>query len=394
MPRNATTSSILFILFPIIVIVVSFFSGIAGSFVGNKLIERSNAANTTSAIREVVTEDSAIINVAYNSQPSVVSIIISKDIPVYEDLLWDGSWEDYFFGNRQEQTGTEEQQIGAGSGFIVSEDGLILTNRHVVSDEGAKYSVILNSGETLDAEVLARDTVLDIAIIKVESDADLVSLPLGDSDVIKVGQRVIAIGNSLGEFSNTVSSGIISGLGRNITAQDGDSAEVLENIIQTDTSINLGNSGGPLLDLAGNVVGVNVAIAADAENVGFAIPINLVKIVINSVIEFGEIQRPYLGVRYIPITSSLQESENLPVGFGALVASGNDAEEAVISGSPAQKAGIVEGDIILELNGNKITLQNSLQSEIQKYGIGDSVSVKYLHGNAEEIIDITLEKRP
>lgn len=373
------------------IVLFSFFAGIIGSMFGNTLNLGSAFTSASTSQQVVVNEQSAIIDVAEKSSPAVVSIIISKDLPKYENFLNGNGWFSY---PDRKQIGTELQQIGSGSGFLITADGMILTNRHVVSDTDATYTVILNDGKQYDAKVLARDTILDVALIQIEA-SDLPFLNLGTSESLKIGQSVIAIGNSLGEFSNTVSSGIVSGLGRSITASDsgGNSSERLENVIQTDASINPGNSGGPLLDITGNVIGVNVAVAQNAENIGFAIPITAVKPIVESVQATGKIVRPYLGVRYQMINKQLQEELKLPVDSGALISAGEGSDEvAVLENSPAAKAGFKAGDILLEIDGKELNSRNSLQTEIQKHKVGDSVSVKFQRDQDIQTVDVVLEE--
>lgn len=378
-------------------IVFSCLAGFTGGIVANRIGSARNigelAQNLTQDVR-VTNEESAIIDVAAKSSPSVVSIVITKDVPVYEDYYYNPFGDGFDFGiPRRRQNGTEEQQIGAGSGFVVSQEGMIITNRHVVEDETASYTVILNDGTKKDATVLARDTILDIAFLKVDS-VDVPPLPLGSSQDLKVGQTVVAIGNALGEFSNTVSAGIISGLSRDIVAGDaqGRSTEELDDVIQTDASINPGNSGGPLLDINGNVIGVNVAVA-QAENIGFAIPVDVVKDLMNRLTSEGKIERPALGVRYIPVDADLQKENNLSVDYGALVTRGETTSQvAVLPGSAADKAGIIENDIILEVNGVKVDANNPLQKQIQQYRIGDKVTLKILRKGSEQNITVTLEQ--
>ncbi len=347
--------------------------------------------------------EEAVIKAVEESTPSVVSIIISKNLPVIEQCPYDPFANlppemKQFFGGGFEfsqpcQKGTKLEKVGGGSGFIVSSDGLILTNKHVVTDTKAEYTVITYDGKKYDAEVLARDPTQDLAIIKINA-TGLKQAKLGDSDSIKLGQTAIAIGYSLGEFSNTVSVGVISGLSRTITASGKNfGAETIQGVIQTDAAINPGNSGGPLLNLKGEVIGVNTAVASGAENVGFAIPINQAKRDIQSVKTSGTIKVPYLGVRYITITADLAASEKLPVSDGALVKS-DGKTDAVLSNSPAAKAGIKAGDIIVELNGEKLTTEKTLGSIIQKYNIGDALTVKVRRGDAALEFKVALEERP
>jgi len=279
------------------------------------------------------------------------------------------------------EQGTEKTEVGGGSGFVVSEDGLILTNKHVVADEAAEYTVLTNDGEKYEARVLARDPVQDLAIIKIEAQG-LKPAKLGDSDSVKLGQTAISIGNSLGEFRNTVSVGVISGLSRTITAS-GESfgTEVIQGVIQTDAAVNPGNSGGPLLNLKGEVIGINVAVVSDAQSIGFAIPINFAKRDIESVKTFGAIKVPYLGVRYV----SEEEGTRLR---------GNGDGPAVMPGSPAEKAGLKAEDLILEINGEKLSLEKLLGFIIQKYNIGDTITLKIKRGEEERTLSAILEERP
>ena len=362
-----------------------------------EIIEEENASH--SYVSEISYEQ-AIIDVVSNANQSVVSIVISKDLPVYKQE-WVNPFGDGFGFEIQVpqyvQRGTEYKKIGSGSGFIVSTDGLILTNKHVVSDKDADYVIVTNNGKEYPAKILAKDPVQDLALIKIEN-ADGIKfqpLKLGDSSGIRLGQTAIAIGNALGEFSNTVSVGIISGLSRTISASDqtGSLTETLEDIIQTDAAINSGNSGGPLLNLKGEVIGINTAIAQDAQSIAFAIPINYAKKDIDQVMATNTIVYPFLGVRYAIITKEIKEEYGLSVDYGAFIFSGENEESAITKDSAADKAGIKEKDIILELNGEKITKQNTLAKVIQKYNAGDSINLKILRENNEIKLQVTLGER-
>ena len=341
-------------------------------------------------------QEEATISAVKEASPAVVSIIISKDLPVIEEY-YINPFPDLFgedFQIRQyRQKGIEKKQIGGGTGFIVSEDGMILTNKHVVSDETADYTVLTNDGKKISAKVLAKDPVQDIAIIKIDSEKivdkegkvavkSFPTLILGDSDKIQQGQTVIAIGNALGEFQNTVSVGVISGLGRTITAEGGGIVETLEDIIQTDAAINKGNSGGPLLNLRGEVIGINTAMSVEGENIGFAIPINKAKKDIESIKSGGKISYPFLGVRYV-----------LRKEGGASIQKGAGGEPAIFSGSPAEKVGLKEGDIILEFNGEKITIDSALSKAILKYNAGDKIVLKILRQGEEISVEVILSER-
>ncbi len=342
-----------------------------------------------------IEENSETITAVEKVSHSVVSIIVTQDLSeIYNNSgLGTSPFGNLFDLPFRFDVPEGEQQVGAGTGFIITSDGLIVTNKHVVNTDGAKYTVILASGEEYEAKVLDSDPYNDIALIKIEA-KDLPIVTLGDSDALKIGQTVIAIGNTLGEYTNTVTRGIVSGLSRTITAGDAQGqSETLENIIQTDAAINFGNSGGPLINLAGQVIGVNTAISQEGQLVGFAIPINQAKKAIESVKQNGEIIRPYLGVRYLLINEQIAETNNLSVDYGALIVRGSSAAElAVIPGSPADKAGLVENDIILEINGETITQDRSLARELQKYNPGDTVTMKVLHDDQEKEVSATLAK--
>lgn len=343
-----------------------------------------------------------VSDVVERANPAVVSIIISQEVPVVEQYF-DDPFGDIFGGDsplqfrvpRYRQNGTEEREVGGGSGFLVSADGFIVTNAHVVAQENAVYTVLLNDDRTFDARVIARDRVLDIALLKIDA-TDLPFLSFGDSDALKLGQAVIAIGNALSEFRNSVSTGVVSGLSRSIVAgSDGGQNELLENVIQTDAAINPGNSGGPLLNLAGEVVGINVAVARGSENIGFALPANIVKSSVESIRTHGRVVRPFMGVRYRLVTPALAEANALAVDHGAIVLRGDNPDElAVLPGSPADKAGIEENDIILEIDGAEIDERHSPASLIRRKSVGDSVSVRLLHDGTERTLDIVLEEAP
>lgn len=365
----------------------------------NRAAAESLATSSASA-PTIQSDEHSITSVVKQARSSVVSITIKQQVPTY-DTSNNGAdpFEEFFgtpspFGNMlqpRKQTGTQEVEVGGGTGFFISKDGYIVTNKHVVSSDQASYVVTTDDGKTHEAKVIARDPAYDIAIIKIEG-GDYPFLSFGDSEKIEVGQTAIAIGNALAEFKNTVSVGVISGLSRQIVAGDGTgSAEQLDHLIQTDAAINPGNSGGPLLDLDGRVIGVNVA-TANAQNIGFAIPSEIVKKISESVQKTGKIERPFLGVRYLPINDDLKKQNQLPVNYGVLVARGDQqGDVAVIPGSSADKAGIVENDIILEVDGTKIDDEHSLQSLIRTKNVGDMISLKILHKGSEKTINIKLE---
>lgn len=347
-----------------------------------------------------VSQEELVIQVVEKASPAVVSVIVTKDVPKLK-MYYENPFEEFeeFFGPffefkipRFKQEGYEKKEIGGGTAFFISEDGFLLTNAHVVSDEKADYTVLTNDGKKYPAKVLARDKLRDLAILKVEG-KNFPFLVLGDSDSLRLGQTVIAIGNALGEFRNTVSVGVISGLGRTVTAGGGGLIETIDNVIQTDAAINPGNSGGPLLNLKGEVIGINFAMASGAENIGFAIPVNQAKKALSQFKKFGKIVYPFLGVRYVIIDEDLQQKKNLPVNYGALISSGEKGEPAIIPNSPAERIGLKEGDIILEFNGEKITSQNPLARIISKYDPGDKVTLKVRRNHQEKIFEVILAER-
>ncbi|OGF64579.1 hypothetical protein A2661_01265 [Candidatus Giovannonibacteria bacterium RIFCSPHIGHO2_01_FULL_45_24] len=343
-----------------------------------------------------IARDILIEDIVQRVSPSVVSIVASKDIPVIEQYFINPFPNDDFFGDiripQYRQRGTERRQVSSGSGFFVSSDGYILTNRHVVEDAEAEYSVIMNDGRKLKAKVLARDVLNDTAVLRM--DGTYIPIDLGDSESLRIGQTAIAIGNALGEFQNTVSIGVISGLRRTIVASGALSGpEELSQLIQTDAAINLGNSGGPLLNLRGEAVGLNTAKAQNAENVGFAIPINQIKRALRDVQTKGRIVNPYVGVRYVLVAPQLKEKNKLSVDYGALITKGAGGEDAVLLNSPASTAGIKEGDIILEFGGIKVNMDNPLNKLIQLHSVGDKVTIKILRDGREIKLELTLEER-
>lgn len=279
----------------------------------------------------------------------------------------------------------------AGTGVIVSSDGYILTNKHVI-DGATKISVVLDDGTTYsDVRVAAVDALNDIAFLKIDDISDLKAAKLGDSKTIVVGQQVIAIGNALGEYQNSVTSGIVSGTGRSLTASDasGSMSERLTDMIQTDAAINSGNSGGPLVNAAGEVIGINTATSSTAENMGFAIPIASVKGMLSQLVETGEASRAYIGVYTAEITPDVAEEYNLPVSAGAYVYS-DSKYSAVIKDSPAEKAGILSKDIITAINGVKIGSGGSLSTLIGEYKPGDTVQFTVIREGKEIAVNVTL----
>jgi S1-C subfamily serine protease len=368
------TKKILIVCAAGIVILVSVLGGaVSDRLFGYKVLDRflpqqaEEGFRLPTETREILREESVVIDVAEKVSPSVVTIGISKTQRILE--LPQSPFE-FFFGFPEESGREEKVEQDIASGFIITSDGLIVTNKHVVSDPQAKYRVITKDDKTYDIQKIYRDPANDIAILKINPPAGgLTPVELGDSSQLKVGQFVIAIGTALGEFRHTVTTGVISGLGRGITAGSPFEGyvEELDNVIQTDAAINPGNSGGPLLNSAGQVIGVNVAMAIEGENIGFALPINLVKESIDNFNRTGQFSRAFLGIRYGMISREAALMNEVPEG--ALVAE-------VIEDSPAEKAGIEAGDIITHLDGQRLAeVEGGLASVISKKKVGDTVSI-------------------
>ncbi len=394
----------------IICIIVSFFIsaivGFAASGLGNILASKILQKEISIPDRTVsVMEDSATIEAVKKVQPAVVSIIVTKDLEkIYQyynsPFESDPFFEDYFgeFGLEEPQAEEEEngkQQIGGGTGFVISSNGVILTNRHVVSDKDADYTVVTNDNQKHEAKIQAIDPTNDVAVLKIDA-KNMPTVELGDSNALQIGQTVIAIGNAMGEYHNTVTKGVISGLGRAITAGDqfSQATEEMENVIQTDAAINPGNSGGPLINIDGQVIGINTAMDYQGQLIGFAISINDAKEDIASVKKDGKIIKPFLGVRYQILNKETAEKNNLKYDYGALVMRGENKDElAITPGSPANKASIVENDIILEVNGQKIDEKNNLGKIIAKHKVGDELTLKIFHKDQEKEVKVKLEER-
>jgi serine protease Do len=415
----------------VLVVVLSIISGFLGGALTMSLTNPQIAApadpisKTTTAKEKIVVEDSAIIDSVKKVSPAVVSLVVSKDLPLYrqgmgmsmDDFLF--NFNDPFggmnFGRPQYDTDEkgnikkESKKIGGGSGFIVTSDGLVLTNKHVVQDAEADYTVVTSDGTEYPAEVVSRDTINDIAVVRMKDGKDLTSpdglrkagkkarnLPtveLGSSSDLQIGQRVVAIGNALAEYQNSVTTGIISAKGRSITAGTSNGAENLANLLQTDAAINPGNSGGPLVNLSGQVVGVNTAIASGAQGIGFAIPIDDIKPIVKNVKENGKIVRPFLGVRYILLNEAKAKQLKIDVEGGALL-TGDEAkgEFAVVPASPAEKAGLKMKDVILEVDGTKVTDDKPLQTMIASKAPGDTVNLKVWRSGKTMEVKVTLEE--
>jgi serine protease Do len=339
-------------------------------------------------------DKSPIVEIAKKACPAVITIVISKDLPKIEGFYFFpfAPGQEFIFPKLKK--GKEKTKIGGGSGFIVSPTGYIITCNHVVGDPEADYTVILNPKHKYPAKILAKDPLVDIAILKI-NEKNLPYLELSNSDKIELGETVVAIGNPLGEFEDTLSAGIVSGLSRKITAYGGLplKATSLRGLIQTDAAINPGNSGGPLVNMEGKVIGVNTAMVMGAQNIGFAIPINYAKNILEEVIKYGKIRRPFLGVRYVILNSEIAKANKLPVDYGALIVRESLGEPAVVKGSAADKAGLKEYDIILEGNGKKITEENSLADFLARQKIGQEINFKVLREGKEITLKVKLEEK-
>jgi serine protease Do len=314
-------------------------------------------------------EEDNIAAVAEKLGPSVVSVITTDQ----QHSLFD-----------------DQIEQGAGSGIILSSDGWILTNKHVVKNT-SKLTVITSDGtEYSNVRVVGTDPFNDLAFLKVSDVKNWKPAKLGDSSTVRIGQKVIAIGNSLGEFQNTVTSGIISGRGRAVAAQEGKSLETLNDLLQTDTAINPGNSGGPLVNLSGQVIGVNTAIAEDAQSIGFSIPINMAKGIIKQIEKTGKVTRAYIGLSFIAINPEVAKEYGLSVKEGAYVIA--EGGSAVIDGGPAGKAGVKDRDIITKVNKLVVGKHGSLTSLVSEYAVGDTVELTLLRNGQEMKLRVTLEK--
>ncbi len=344
--------------------------------VGGTVLTRTLGPNASPSLstsadgnQTVTDEESSIASVAEKVGPSVVSIVTQTRTNSY-------------YGSTSSEA--------AGTGIIVSKNGYVMTNNHVL--EGAtSVSVVDSTGELYeDATIIGRDPLNDIAFIKIKSDKEFTAAALGNSSTIRTGQQVVAIGNALGQYSNTVTSGIISGTGRPITADTGSGdTETLTDLIQTDASINPGNSGGPLVNMAGQVIGINTAIVEDANGIGFAIPVNATKGVLAGVLDTGKVSRAYLGVNYLTITPDVAREYKLDVNSGAYVYA-SSSSSPVASGSPAEKAGLKSGDIITKINSETVGKDGSLSSILGEYRPGDKLTITYLRDGKEQTTTVTL----
>ncbi len=358
----------------LLLIVLCFAAGLGGAWVMRELSPQTNSFiqnNGADGNAIITAQEQDIAGVASKVSPSVVSIITKNE--------------------RQTFRGSQTQE-GAGTGIIVSGDGYVMTNKHVVQGSNT-VTVVTSDGVTYDnVRVIGSDPLNDLAFLKINDAKDLKAAELGDSSSLRIGQSVVAIGNALGQYKNTVTSGIVSGTGRSVTAVSegsNDSAETLTDLIQTDAAINPGNSGGPLVNMAGQVIGINTAIASDANGLGFSIPINAAKGLLKGVLANGKVERAYVGVNYITITPEVAQEFKLSAKKGAYVYA-NDTTSAVVSGSPAEKAGIKNGDVITKVNDIEVGDRGSVASLVAAYAPGDKVSLTVLRDGKTEMLELTL----
>lgn len=363
-----------------IVVVAAVFGGaVSERLFGFRILDRYFPAPQETALlsnkvdQRILNEESIYVKVAEKLSPSVVTVGVIKTQTVV-DFFSRG------FNSREEVI---EQDIG--SGFIVSEDGLVVTNKHVVQDVQSKYRVIDRDDQAFEVEKIYRDPVNDLAILKISpGDKELVSVDLGESDDLKVGQIVIAIGTALGQYRHSVTTGVISGLGRGIVAGSvfEGYVEQLDNVIQTDAAINPGNSGGPLVNSLGQVIGVSVAVASGAENIGFAIPINIVKATLDNFNQTGQFERPFLGVKYRLIGQDLALMNEVPQGAYVV---------EVVPNASANQAGVEAGDIITKIDGQQINEDNNLAKLISTKKIGDQLKIAVWRNGEEKELEVVLE---
>lgn len=366
LPRPNIPGMVIAVILGVVVAVGLYQAEIHGLIPGGGL----NLPTVPLETRTVVTEENAVIAAVDKTSPSVVAIGSTQQVVNPFDP----------FAPPRSQSST------IGTGFAVSDQGVIITNKHVVSDPSVSYYVITRDGKKYATKKIYRDSVLDLAIVQIDG-ASLKALELGDSSKLKVGQTAIAIGNALGKFTNTVTTGVVSGLGRAVTAGDvfEGSVETLDNLVQTDAAINPGNSGGPLLNSAGQVIGVNVATTEGAQNIGFAIPINTIKPIVNEFLSKGSVSRPFLGIRYRFISRDVAILNEVPQG--AYI-------QEVIDGSPAQKAGLTAGDIIQKINNQPIDSEGKVGEIVGKANIGTKLDMQIWRDGKQLNISATIGESP
>lgn len=370
LPRPTLSGIILAIALGVIVAVGLYQAQVRGLIPSSKFLPEVLPQPKSLETRTIVQEENAIIQVVEKVSPSVVAIGATSRVF--------NPFDPFSIPRKQSST--------IGTGFVVSDKGIIVTNRHVVEDPDTIYNIVTKDGKKFEIKKIYRDPILDFAVVQIEGD-QLPALELGDSSKLKVGQLAIVIGNALGRFTNSVTTGVVSGLGRKVVAGDpfSGSAESLDDLIQTDAAINPGNSGGPVLNSAGQVVGVAVATTEGAENIGFAIPINSVKKFVDEFIQRGTISRPFLGIRYRFIAKDVAILNDVPQG--AFV-------QEVVAGSAASKAGVQEGDIITQVDGQSVDSENKISEAIASKKMGDSMTLVLWKDNQERTVTATLQELP
>jgi len=328
-------------------------------------------------------ESNQTVRAVNAATPSVVAVLMSKELSKIKKEI--GADIARYLVDEKGMV-----KIGGCSGFFISSDGYVLTNRHIVQDEEASYTVVWQD-KTYSCKILVRDKITDIAILKIDG-SDFPYLKFDNSSQLKLGQTVMAIGNALGEFQNTVSRGIVSGLSRDIKAEVGENIQEFFGLIQTDAAINPGNSGGPLINLSGRVIGICTAVVLGVENIGFAIPINQAKSIFENIKKYGKLCRPSLGVRYFLIDEEMQKLHHFPFDYGAFIIYETiPGRGGIVPEGPAEKAKLKEGDIILEVNKEKITKQSNLSQVLAHYEIGDVIKITYWNKEEKKQIKIKLE---
>ena len=422
------------------VVIISVISGAVG---GGFVVKFAESDTTNGSFKSATVvedrryiEESDSIDAIQKVAPAVVSIVATKDLEVFRQqpmnpffmFPQDPFAQDFGFqfpqiqprSQQQQQKNTQpqykRQKVAGGTGFLVTDDGLGLTNKHVIADQGADYTALTKDGKEYDVEVVSRDPVNDLGVIQIHEKVadkdgrrtgdkkdfgakpkDMPFVQLGDSSKLKVGQRVFAIGNARGEYDNSVTAGIISAIGREIHASDGNSGsqETLSGLIQTDAAINFGNSGGPLINSIGEVIGVNTAVDASASAVGFSIPVNQIKPALESVKKVGRIVRPILGVTHIILNKDKAAELKLDgITYGALITGDRSKKEfGVVPGGPAEKAGLKLDDVILEVDGEKVTEDTTLQTIVSQHAPGDTLKLKVWRAGTTFEVSVKLDER-
>lgn len=363
----------------LLIILIAISSGLGGGWLGARVYNEGGGTVNTEQAKQTVLQESELINSIYRQLgPSVVSISVTSTARNFFDQ--------------------QVSQQSAGTGFFISDDGYIVTNRHVLPQSSGDIVITMQDGTELDdVKVVGKtseDDTLDVAVLKVgdTKGKKIKPAPLGDSEKTQVGDMVVAIGNALGVFENTVTSGILSGYGRSVQAENGTAqGENLQNLFQTDAAINPGNSGGPLVNANGEVIGINTAVAGDAENIGFAIPINDAKGIIEGIQEDGRFARPFLGVRYVDLTPAIAEELEIDQQSGAYIPENEAGNPSIVNDSPADQAGLQPEDIIIAVEDQKVDQTNTLSSVVGRFQAGEEVTIRYIRDGQQRTVEVTLQ---